>query len=104
VLWSDLLAGFRDQSPRPVPLDDWLQALSEQPANPLYPLIPFFSQRWGSEQLTYSQLMTPGLRSRPSCRRTVAVLQELGVVCPSPEALIKRYSGLFLRELSGLLG
>ena len=102
VLWSDLLAGFQDQSPRPVPLDDWLQALSEQPANPLYPLLPFFSQRWGSEQLTYSQLMTPGLRSRPSCLRTAAILQGLGVVCPSPEALIERYSGLFLRELSGL--
>jgi thioester reductase-like protein len=104
VLWSDLLAGFKDQSPRPVSLDDWLRALSEQPANPLYPLLPFFSQRWGSEQLTYSQLMTPGLRSRPSCRKTEAVLRALGVVCPSREELIESYSGLFLRELSGRPG
>jgi thioester reductase-like protein len=104
VLWSDLIAGFSDQSPQPLPLDDWLQALSEQPTNPLYPLLPFFSQRWGSEQLTYSQLMTPGLRSRPSCRRTEAVLRELGVVCPSREQLIERYAGLFLRELSCQLG
>lgn len=104
VLWSDLLAGFSDQSPRPVPLEDWLRALSEQPSNPLYPLLPFFSQRWGDEQLTYSQLMTPGLRSRPSCHQTAAVLRALGVVCPSREELIERYSGLFLRELSGRPG
>jgi thioester reductase-like protein len=104
VLWRDLLAGFSDQSPQPVPLEDWLRALSEQPANPLYPLLPFFSQRWGSEQLTYSQLMTPGLRSRPSCRKTEAVLRALGVVCPSREELIESYSGLFLRELSGRPG
>ncbi|MFS6826492.1 SDR family oxidoreductase [Cyanobium sp. ATX-6F1] len=104
VLWSDLLAGFRDQSPQPVPLQDWLEALSQQPSNPLYPLLPFFSQRWGSEQLTYSQLMTPGLRSRPSCDQTEAVLRSLGVVCPSREELIERYSGLFLRALSGRPG
>ena len=104
VLWSDLLEGFSDQSPQQVPLEDWLRALSEQPANPLYPLIPFFSQRWGIEQLTYSQLMTPGLRSRTSCRRTLAVLQELGVGCPTPEELIERYSSLFLRALSGRAG
>lgn len=104
LLWSDLLAGFSERSPEPVPLDDWLEALSQQPTNPLYPLIPFFAQRWGSEQLTYSQLMTPGLRSRPSCGRTVAVLRSLGVVCPGREELIDRYSGLFLRELSGRPG
>ncbi|MCT0229662.1 thioester reductase domain-containing protein [Synechococcus sp. CS-1324] len=101
VLWSDLLKGFSDQSPKAVPLQDWLEELSKQPTNPLYPLIPFFSQRWGSEQLTYSQLLMPGLRSRPSCERTEAVLQALGVVCPSREELIERYAGLFLRALSG---
>ena len=96
--WQQLLAGFSAHGApwRAVPLEQWLAVLAAQPSNPLYPLQPFFQQRWGGDQLTYPELNAPGVRARPSCTHTQAMLQSLGVKCPSFAALIDVYSPIFL--------
>jgi len=96
--WQQLLAGFSAHGApwRAVPLEQWLAVLAAQPGNPLYPLQPFFQQRWGRDQLTYPELNAPGVRARPSCTLTQAMLQSLGVKCPSFAALIDVYSPIFL--------
>ena len=96
--WPQLLAHFSAHGApwRVVPLEQWLAVLAEQPSNPLYPLQPFFAQRWGGDQLTYPELNAPGVRARPSCAHTQAVLQSLGVQCPNFAALIDVYSPIFL--------
>jgi len=98
VLWADLLGGLiaRGAPLEAVPLEHWLAELARQPSNPLYPLQPFFTHRWGPEQLTYPELNAPAIKARPSCTRTVALLAELGVVCPPFEALIGPYASTFL--------
>jgi thioester reductase-like protein len=98
VLWADLLHGLIDKGAplQAVPLPQWLAALAQQPSNPLYPLQPFFTHRWGAEQLTYPELNAPGVKAKPSCARTQELLAELGVSCPGFEALIGPYARTFL--------
>ncbi len=98
VRWADLLGGLIAAGAplQTVPLAAWLTALAQQPSNPLYPLQPFFSQRWGAEQLTYLELQAPERKARPSCRLTCAALEPLGVLCPPLEALIGLYARTFL--------
>ncbi|MEB3235368.1 MAG: SDR family oxidoreductase, partial [Cyanobacteriota bacterium] len=98
VLWADLLHGLIEQGAplRAVALEQWLAQLAQQPGNPLYPLQPFFSHRWGSEQLTYPELNAPGVKARPSCERTRERLAGLGVSCPSFQDLIGPYARTFL--------
>ena len=101
VLWADFLQGLIDQGAplEAVELEPWLVALAADPSNPLYPLQPFFTHRWGPEQLTYPELNQPGVKARPSCVHTLAVLEGLGVSCPSFEALIQPYARTFLSHL-----
>lgn len=101
VLWTDFLSSLiaRGAPLKPVPLEPWLQALATQPDNPLYPLQPFFTQRWGIEQLTYPQLNQPGHRARPSCQLTLERLNAHGVYCPEIEELIDPYAHNFLSDL-----
>jgi thioester reductase-like protein len=98
VLWQTLLEGLIEQGTpmQSVPLAQWLEALAAQPKNPLYPLQPFFTHRWGVDQLTYPELNAPGMRARPSCARSQARLRELGVVCPDVEQLMVPYARTFL--------
>ncbi len=101
VLWLDLLTALIERGAplKPVPLQAWLQALALQPTNPLYPLQPFFTHRWGAEQLTYPELNAPGVKARPGCERTLAVLEPHGVACPSFANLIEPYTRTFLADL-----
>jgi len=101
VLWGDLLKGLIERGAplQAVDLDPWLEALSQQPHNPLYPLQPFFTQRWGSEQLTYPQLNQPGFKARPSCQRSLDRLRGVGVSCPSFDQLLDPYARTFLEDL-----
>ncbi|MDI9407513.1 MAG: thioester reductase domain-containing protein, partial [Chitinophagaceae bacterium] len=94
VLWADLLHGLIDKGAplQAVPLPQWLAALAQQPSNPLYPLQPFFTHRWGAEQLTYPELNAPGIKARPSCDRSRALLEPLGVRCPGFDDLIGPYA------------
>jgi hypothetical protein len=78
----------------------WLEALEQQPANPLHPIRAFFSRRWGEEQLTYPELNQAGVRARPATAATVAALEAHGVVCPSFEQLIGPYARTFLGSLA----
>ena len=82
-----------------MPLAPWLEALAQQPGNPLYPLQPFFTHRWGAEQLTYPELNQPPHKARPSCSQTQRRLEPLGVHCPGFEALVDPYARTFLAEL-----
>jgi len=101
VLWLDLLTALIDRGAplKPVPLQAWLQALAQQPTNPLYPLQPFFTHRWGADQLTYPELNAPGVKARPGCEHTLAVLEPHGVACPSFANLIEPYTRTFLADL-----
>ncbi len=101
VLWLDLLSALIERGAplEPVPLQAWLQALAQQPSNPLYPLQPFFTHRWGAEQLTYPELNAPGVKARPTCERTLALLEPHGVSCPGFASLIDPYTRTFLTDL-----
>jgi thioester reductase-like protein len=101
VLWGDFLAGLisRGAPLQAIPLQPWLEALAQQPSNPLYPLQPFFTHRWGPERLTYPELNQPGHKARPSCARSLERLQALGVHCPDFEHLVDPYALTFLAEL-----
>ncbi|WP_411875883.1 thioester reductase domain-containing protein [Vulcanococcus limneticus] len=101
LLWADLLAGLiaRGAPLEAMPLEGWLRALAQQPSNPLYPLQPFFTHRWGPEQLTYLQFQQPGVRARPLCERSRLRLEALGVSCPGFDALLEPYSRTFLADL-----
>jgi hypothetical protein len=98
VLWADLLHGLIDRGAplAAVPLQEWLDKLAQQPTNPLYPLQPFFTHRWGGEQLTYVELNAPGVKARPRCTRTRDVLAAAGVHCPGFETLMGPYARTFL--------
>ncbi|MEI8251136.1 MAG: thioester reductase domain-containing protein [Synechococcus sp. ELA057] len=101
VLWSAFLDGMirRGAPLRPVPLPLWLEALAAAPSNPLYPLQPFFTHRWGPEQLTYPELNQPDHKARPSCRCSLERLQAHGVQCPDFEQLVDPYARTFLADL-----
>ena len=101
VLWTDLLEGMIAMGAplRAVPLEQWLSHLSAEPANPLYPLQPFFTHRWGPEQLTYPELNAPGQRARPACRITQAALNDEGIRCPAFADLLQTYARTFLADL-----
>ena len=101
VLWQTFLEGLIDQGApmQSVPLGQWLEALAAQPSNPLYPLQPFFTHRWGPEQLTYPELNAPGMRARPSCLRSRERLSALGIECPDFEQLVAPYARTFLADL-----
>ncbi|MFZ9279835.1 MAG: type I polyketide synthase [Vulcanococcus sp.] len=98
VLWQTFLEGLIAQGAPldSVPLDQWLAALAEQPSNPLYPLQPFFTHRWGVEQLTYPELNAPGLRAKPSCTASRERLSAFGIACPDFEQLVAPYARTFL--------
>jgi thioester reductase-like protein len=101
VLWEDFLAGLIERGAplRAEPLAPWLEALAQQPSNPLYPLQPFFTHRWGAEQLTYPELNQPPHKARPSCSQTQQRLEPLGVTCPGFAELVDPYARTFLAEL-----
>jgi thioester reductase-like protein len=102
LLLADVLGGLIERGAplQLVPMAHWLEALEQQPANPLYPIRAFFSRRWGEEQLTYPELNQAGVRARPATAATVAALEAYGVVCPSFEQLIGPYARTFLGSLA----
>jgi thioester reductase-like protein len=101
VLWTDLLDGMIAMGAplRAVPLDQWLSRLATEPGNPLYPLQPFFTHRWGPEQLTYPELNAPAHRARPACRITQTALNDEGLRCPAFSDLLQTYARTFLADL-----
>jgi hypothetical protein len=97
-MWMDLLNALIGQGAplKPVPLADWLQTLSAEPDNPLYPLQPFFTHQWGSEKLTYPQLNSLRYKAKPSCVGTVEQLEACGIRCPGFASLVGPYARIFL--------
>jgi len=79
-----------------VSMDEWLSAIASDPNNSLYPLQAFFKRRWGAEKLTYPQLNSRGIRSRPSCDRTSKTLSNLNIKCPDYVDLVKPWSNSLL--------
>jgi thioester reductase-like protein len=71
-----------------VPMHAWIRAIEAEPTNQLYPLLSFLQQRWGAEQLTYPELNSKGLRSRPSSEATSEALAKHGVQCPAFAQLV----------------
>ena len=60
----------------------------------------FFKKKWGSEQLTYPELNSRGMRSRPSCLKTSKILNNLNIKCPDYIDLVKPWSKTLLMDLS----
>lgn len=102
LLLADVLLGLiqRGAPLRMVSMPVWLDALEQQPANPLHPIRAFFSRRWGEDHLTYPEMNQAGVRARPSCEITVAALAERGVRCPNFEQLIGPYARTFLGSIA----
>lgn len=97
VLWMNLY-GY---PVRLRPYDDWLARLQTEAIgreHPLYPLRPFFLAR-PLAGATLPELYQEGRRSRLSCRRTRARLDDLGLVCtPLDAALLDRYFAAFIER------
>lgn len=60
----------------------WQAQLSNERGNPLYPLLPFFHQKWSEEQLTYIELNQQARRPQISCEKTLTALADTSIVCP----------------------
>tara|TARA_Y100001968_G_scaffold330182_1_gene381318 strand:- start:595 stop:2256 length:1662 start_codon:yes stop_codon:yes gene_type:complete len=75
-----------------VSMDEWLSAIASNPNNSLYPLQAFFKRRWGEKNLTYPQLNSRGIRSRPCCAKTSKILGNLNIRCPDYADLVKPWS------------
>ncbi|BDA68880.1 beta-ketoacyl synthase [Calothrix sp. PCC 7716] len=82
-----------------VSYEEWLLRLSNSRENPLYPLLPFFSHKWSSEQLTYIELNQQDKRPQISCEETLAALNGTSIVCPPLDArLLDTYFRYFIRS------
>jgi thioester reductase-like protein len=85
----------------------WTEKLleSNDKDNPLYPLIPFFTQKWSEDNLTYIEMMNPNRVAKISCEATLKSLEGSDINCPPLEELLKTYFGYFMRsgELLGQL-
>nr|MBA3923279.1 thioester reductase domain-containing protein [Nostocaceae cyanobacterium] len=79
--------------------EEWLVRLSRDRENPLYPLMPFFSHKWSSEQLTYIELNQQDKRPQIGCEETLSALAQTNIVCPPQDAqLLHTYFSYFLRS------
>ncbi|MBC1262515.1 SDR family NAD(P)-dependent oxidoreductase [Synechococcus sp. BSF8S] len=102
ILLSDLVQAITSFG-RPltqVPMGDWIETIAEDPTNPLNPMLPFFTKRWGDDQFTYPELNRKGLRAEPSSTYTSTVLNTLGISCPSFQSLALVYGQALLPALS----
>ena len=71
---------------------EWLERLEARRDGTLYPLLPFFRQRWAPDRLTYIELNQRGYRPLLTCDGTVPTLAAAGIRCPPIDlALIGRY-------------
>lgn len=104
MLLADLLGSLIERGAplELVSMERWLEAISGDPANPLYGIRSFFVRRWGEEQLTYPELNQAGVRARPSCLATVELLAARGVSCPGFESLISPYSRSLITGMASL--
>ena len=104
MLLADLLGSLIERGAplELVSMERWLEAISGDPANPLYAIRSFFVRRWGEEQLTYPELNQAGVRARPSCRTTVELLAARGVRCPGFENLISPYARSLITGMASL--
>ncbi len=100
LMLNDLLSKLiTDGAPlEQIPMKEWLDAISLNTENPLYPLRAFFKQRWGKEQLTYPELNALGVRARPSCNLTVSELNKLNVKCPEFDTLMSTWAPSLLKS------
>jgi thioester reductase-like protein len=82
-----------------VSYEEWLLRLSNSRENPLYPLLPFFSHKWSTEQLTYIELNQQDKRPQIGCEETLAALNGTSIVCPPLDAkLLDTYFRYFIRS------
>lgn len=104
MLLADLLGSLIERGAplELVSMERWLEAISGDPANPLYGIRSFFVRRWGEEQLTYPELNQAGVRARPSCLATVELLTARGVSCPGFESLISPYARSLITGMASL--
>ncbi|HEY9740894.1 MAG TPA: thioester reductase domain-containing protein [Coleofasciculaceae cyanobacterium] len=99
--WSDLVdficsMGYPMER---VSYKEWQVRLSTARENPLYPLLPFFSQKWSDEQLTYIELNEQGRRPLISCEETLAALSATSIICPPLDSkLLNTYFSYFIRS------
>ena len=118
LAWDEKSKGqcFHLQHPRPLMLDDLLtnllgegnvlqlvsmdESLSAIASDPNNSLIHYrhFSKEDGAKKLTYPQLNSRGMRSRPSCVKTSKILSNLNIKCSDYIDLVKPWSNNLLRN------
>ncbi|NDJ19426.1 type I polyketide synthase [Myxacorys almedinensis] len=82
-----------------VSFQEWQVKLSQARDNPLYPLIPFFGQKWSEDQLTYIELNQQDKRPQITCEATIAALAGSSIDCPPQDAqLLSTYFSYFIRS------
>ncbi|OKH26445.1 type I polyketide synthase [Chroogloeocystis siderophila] len=83
----------------PISYEAWQVKLSNDRKNPLYPLLPFFCQKWSKEQRTYIELNQQDRRPRISCQETLSALTGTSIVChPLDSKLLDTYFSYFIRS------
>ncbi len=86
-----------------IPYENWQAKLDNtvrsQQENPLYPLLPFFFQKWSPEQLTIIELYQQARRPQISCQETLTALAGTNIVCtPVDEELLNTYFSYFISD------
>ncbi|MGH2897982.1 MAG: hypothetical protein ACRDMZ_04855 [Solirubrobacteraceae bacterium] len=82
-----------------IPHSEWLERLAARRDGALYPLLPFFRQRWAPDRLTYIELNQRSYRPALTCDETTPRLAAAGISCPPiDQTLIDRY----VRHLSDI--
>ncbi len=83
-----------------VTYQEWTNLLSDSQDknNPLYPLLPFFQQKWSEDNFTYIELNSPQRKPKISCEATLAALQVSSLQCPPLDDLLAIYLGYFMRS------
>jgi thioester reductase-like protein len=85
--WKDLVSFIRDSGYpiEQVSYRDWQTQLDRDartPENPLYPLLPFFFQKWTSKNLTAIELHQQDKNPKISCQETIKKLAISDIFCP----------------------
>ncbi len=85
-----------------IPYENWQLQLNKSGCcaeNPLYPLLPFFIQKWSKEELTMPNLYEKSHRPQFSVDNTLAALSGSNIVCPPVDSqLLHIYFSYFIRS------
>jgi len=85
-----------------IPYADWLEKMKQarqRPDDPLHHLLPFFSARYGKDQLTVPELYTKGRLPDVDSEATRKALAKGSIVCPPADGhLMETYFEVLMQQ------